>query len=994
MNSNNFFYKFFNGLKNWWRKGIFQKTSRVTYDVVWNVILFLMVIGVIGMFFAGGVGAGYFASLVKDEEIRTEASMEKDIYNYEETSELYFADEVFLGEINSDLHREVIELKDVSPYVKHAIIATEDEYFETHAGVVPKAIFRAVFQEATNASTKTGGSTLTQQLIKNQVLTNEVSFERKAKEILLALRLERFFEKDEILEAYLNIVPFGRNASGQNIAGIQTAAEGIFGVDAKDINLAQAAFIAGLPQSPSYYTPFQNGGSIKDAEGLEPGLNRMKTVLQRMLEKDYITQSEYDEAMNYDIVANLAEPTSSPLEDYPYLTNEIKQRATDILVDVLATKDGYTKEDLENSETLVEEYTILANRHLAQSGYKIHTTIDKQIYDKFQVLAKEYDNYGRDKAVRDPKTNEVVMVENEETGEMEVLMEPVEVGSILIENETGKILSFVGGRDFEREQTNHATNGPRPNGSTMKPLLVYAPAFEAGVVQPGSIIADTNTVFQYPGMPEPWNPGNYAGGNYGLVSVREALYKSHNVPAAKTYMQIINDDPVSKYLEKMGFSNLTAGDHSNPSMSLGGLTNGVTVEENTNAYATFGNGGKFVDAYMIEKIETVDGEIIYQHESEEPVEVFTPQTNYLMIDVMRDVLARGTATAARAYLNNTNVDWAGKTGTSNKFHDTWFVATNPNVTVGSWMGYDHPKVLDSGYSGRNVAFWSQLVNAATEVKPELMAPSERFERPGGIVSRSYCVTSGKLPSDICSDLGLVSTDIYNANFVPSERDNSLIEGKYVLIDDEAYIVGERTPEEFTQGDGVAFNPEWLKENEYDKLDNVKELIPRSNSGVWADIQIPNTDTEEITDDGQAPKSPGAVQKSGNNLTWNKSSSKDVVGYRIFRASEPGEPFRLIGHTIDLEYNITDNKAVYHVKAVDYFGQESDASKTVEVGDFSEPEPEPEPEPKPKDPKPKPDPKPDNDDNDDNDDEGSDEENPPEPDQQEPDDQQGDQEEEE
>src|SRR5690606_17891189 len=136
----------------------------------------------------------------------------------------------------------------------NAVIATEDEYFETHNGIIPKAIMRAVFQEVTNADTKSGGSTLTQQIIKNQILTNEVSFERKAKEILLALRLERFFEKDEILEAYLNIVPFGRNSSGQNIAGVQTAAVGIFGKNADELNIPQSAFIAGLPQSPSYYT--------------------------------------------------------------------------------------------------------------------------------------------------------------------------------------------------------------------------------------------------------------------------------------------------------------------------------------------------------------------------------------------------------------------------------------------------------------------------------------------------------------------------------------------------------------------------------------------------------------------------------------------------------------------------------------------------------------------------------------------------------------------
>ncbi|MDC3415783.1 transglycosylase domain-containing protein [Aquibacillus salsiterrae] len=916
-------------------RGSFKKGFRMSYDVIWNIILFFIIIGVIGLFFGAGIGFGYFASLVKDEEVRPRASMEKDIYNYEETSQLYFANNVYLGEINSDLYREAVPLDKVSPYVKDAIIATEDEYFKTHNGVVPKAILRAIIQEATNASVKTGGSTLTQQLIKNQILTNEVSFERKAKEILLALRLERFFNKDEILEAYLNIVPFGRNAEGRNIAGIQTAAQGIFGVDAANLTLPQAAFIAGLPQSPSYYTPFTNRGQKKDADGLAPGLNRMKSVLGRMLENGSISKEEYDEAITYNIVNDLTEPKPSPLEQYPFLTNEVKKRATDILADILAKEDGYTEEDLKNNEVLQEEYDILASRNLTQSGYKIHTTIDKDIYEKFQEIAKTYDNYGREKPVIDQTTGEKVVIENPETGKKEIVMEPVQVGSILIENSTGKIISFVGGRDFKTEELNHATSAKRPNGSTMKPLLVYSPAMEAGVVQPGSIIADTDTEFQYPGMPKPWNPKNYTGRNYGLVSVREALYKSHNVPAAKTYMQIINDDPATNYLEKMGFTSLTSGDHSNPAMALGGLTNGVTVEENTNAYATFGNGGKFIDAYMIDKIETDDGEIVYQHKSETE-DVFSPQTNYLMIDMMRDVLTRGTATVARANLENLSIDWAGKTGTSNDWHDTWFVATNPNVTLGSWMGYDTPKVLDSGYSSRNVVFWSMLVNAATTIRPELMAPEEKFERPGGIVSRSYCITSGMPPSDLCNELGLVKTDLFNVKFVPKEKDDSLIKGRYVMIDNKAYIAGPNTPEEFIKEDGIAFNPEWLKRNGYDKLDDLKDLIP-SSEGVWQDIKFPSTD--EVPDDKKAPDVPSKVsfQEEDQAITWNKATSKDVVGYRIYQATRPDGAYVIKGSTTKLTYVVPDEKAAYRIKAVDYAGNESDATKTVVVGDFSKSE---------------------------------------------------------
>lgn len=194
------------------------KGARITYSVVWNMLLLLIIVLVLVGGFAAGTGAGYFASLVKDEQIRSYENMRKDIYNYEETSDLYFDNDVYLGKLRTDLYREEVKLDDMSKHLVNAVVATEDEYFYEHDGIVPKAILRALFQEVTNSATSSGGSTLTQQLIKNQILTNEISFERKAKEILLALRLEKFFDKKEILEAYLNVATFGRNANGSNIA--------------------------------------------------------------------------------------------------------------------------------------------------------------------------------------------------------------------------------------------------------------------------------------------------------------------------------------------------------------------------------------------------------------------------------------------------------------------------------------------------------------------------------------------------------------------------------------------------------------------------------------------------------------------------------------------------------------------------------------------------------------------------------------------------------
>src|SRR5690625_1962532 len=386
--------QFFKHIKTYWQSGKLQRTFRISYDVSWHVLLFFIIISFIGLFFAGGIGAGYFASLVKDEPIRSYEEMERDIYNYEETSKLYFAGKKYLGDIRSDLQREKISLDEVSEVLIQAVIATEDEYYHEHNGVVPKAIVRALLQEVINSDVKTGGSTLTQQLIKNQVLTNEVSFERKAKEILLALRLERFFDKDEILEAYLNVIPYGRNAAGDNIAGIQTAAQGVFGIDASELNLPQAAYLAGLPQSPSAYTPFKSSGGLKDEKGLEAGLNRMKNVLNRMLEANFIDEDDYEDAIAYDIVDDFIEKKETPRDRYPALVAELEKRAQDILKVMLAEEDGYSEEDLEDDEELNNRYKILADRDLRMSGYNIYSTIDKDIYDELKKIALNYEYYG------------------------------------------------------------------------------------------------------------------------------------------------------------------------------------------------------------------------------------------------------------------------------------------------------------------------------------------------------------------------------------------------------------------------------------------------------------------------------------------------------------------------------------------------------------------------------------------------------------------------
>ncbi|MDQ0196976.1 transglycosylase domain-containing protein [Neobacillus ginsengisoli] len=886
------------------------KKARITYQVVWNLFLLFLTVIVLGGAFATGVGAGYFASLVKDEPVRSYNSMKKDIYDYTEPSDLYFSENVYLGKLQSDLEREEVKIDQVSDYLVKAIVATEDEYFYQHKGVVPKAVFRALFQEVTNSSVQSGGSTLTQQLIKNQILTNEVSFQRKANEILLALRLEKFFTKKEILEAYLNVSTFGRNASGRNIAGIQAAAKGIFGKNAKDLTLPQAAFIAGLPQSPFGYTPFTKEGKLKD--NLKPGLIRMKIVLKRMYDGGYINQKHYTEASAYDITKDFTKPTLNPIEKYPWLTQEIEKRSIDVLASVLAKKDGYSEKDLKNDDNLHYKYQTLANHDLHQNGYEIHTTINKDIYDAMQIVKDKYPSYGPDKPQEkvDP-----------DTGEKKTVMEPVEVGAELIENKTGAIISFVGGRDYNKQQLNHATSAIRQNGSTMKPLLVYGPAIDLGIASPGTLLPDVALSLN-PASSSPW-PHNYDLRYSGLVSARYALAKSYNVPAVKLYSEIVNQRP-SKYLEKMGFSSLRSDDYTNLATAIGSMKNGVTIEENTNAFTTFANGGKFIDAYLIDKIVDKNGKIIYQHEVK-PVDVFKPQTAYLTLDMMRDVVKMGTAAGINSRLKF-KTDWAGKTGTGVNYYDSWFVATNPNVTFGIWTGYDTPKSLQSSgslsYSQRTNNLWVDLINSAYAIKPDLISPKESFQMPDGIVKRTICAVSGLLPSAACSNAGLLVSDYFNVNNVPKKQDNSLIQGNFVQINGKKFLALDSTPSDFAQK-GMILNPDFITQMVGKNFRNTSQLIPKKDR--WANILVPNA---KMVDNGKTPDSVN-VTASGSILTWSTSGDNDVIGYRVYQHNVFSTKVASIKSGSSLAY--TASNGTYYVTAVDIAGHESAPSNEVVIG---------------------------------------------------------------
>ena len=758
-----------------WNKPILKNMRfifNITYSVLKNIfviaILALMLIGVFG----GGIGLGYFASLTSNEEPLTQEQMSDAIGNLNLISSFYYYDGTKISDVNSDELRIVKPLSEISQYVKDGIIATEDSSFYQHNGIVPKALVRALLQEAVSTDSATsGGSTLTQQLIKQQILTSEVTFKRKANEILYALRLEKYFTKDQILEAYLNVSPFGRNHNGLNIAGIEEAAQGVFGVSAKDLSLPQAAYLVGMPQNPIVYTPYTNVATLK--EDVSAGVERMKTVLFSMYRENKITKEQYEEALAYDITKDFLPPKEITSDRQSYLYQAVHREAVKVLMTKAAEKNKLTYDDISNDTELFNKYYDDAEKELSTGGYKVTSTIDKKIYDAMQdAMAKYGDDIGPTYYTQYVDSN---------TGESKTQEEPPQNGAVMIENKTGRIISFVAGRDFEKNQVDHAFSTHRSPGSTIKPILVYAPAIENNLIYPASIVPDTKVSIAQ-GNGTYWQPTNYGNTvSNTFVTVRYALLLSLNNPVVKIYQYMLNKglNP-GEYLNRMGIRGIGKDEYQNIALSIGGTRTGPTVREQTSAFTTLANQGEHHDSYMIEKIEDSRGNIIYQHQDKSE-RIFSDATSYLVTNMMIDIAASKILYDIKGNMGF-STDLAGKTGTSEYEQDNWFIAYTPTVTLGSWIGYDnfynaqYAITYSDGYgapTGRSQRQWTNLMRAAYQANPELIGQETKFTVPDSVYQDSVVSTTGTKPGSFKANNGStysvsggMKTDWFKKDFPP------------------------------------------------------------------------------------------------------------------------------------------------------------------------------------------------------------------------------------
>ena len=679
----------------------------------------LFILAFIGGLLGTGVALGYAVSLFDQVSVPHTEDLIKQVNNISSISEIRYADGSMIGAIESDLLRTSVASDAISENLKQAIVATEDEHFAEHNGVVPKAVIRASLVNFIGLGSSSGGSTLTQQLIKQQVVGDAPTLARKATEIVDALALERAMSKDEILTTYLNVAPFGRNNKGQNIAGAQQAATGIFGVDASKLTIPQAAFLAGLPQSPISYSPYESTGEMKSEEDMQLGIKRSKDVLYNMYRTGAISQEDYETYKAYDIKQDFLPAENVSITAKGFLYFSALDEATNLMYDYLIKKDNVSAQEQKN-ESIQKSYHELAEKEIQNGGYRITTTIDKAIHTAMQDAVA---NYG--------------YLVDDNTGQPEV-------GNVLMDNQTGAILGFVGGRDYQSNQNNHAFNTKRSPASTTKPILAYSIAIDQGLMGSASVLSNYPTNFSN------GNPIMYVNSpGTAMMNLKEALNYSWNIPAYWTYQLLLQKGvDVRSYMEKMGYDIPEYGIESLP---MGGGID-VTVAQHTNGYQTLANNGVYHKKYMISKIEKTSGEVIYEHK-DEPVQVYSKATATIMQSLLRDVISsRVTSTFQNdlASLNSSlaRADWIGKTGTTNEDGDMWLMISTPRLTLGGWIGHDDNSPLAKGAGHyRNANYMAHLVNAIHQASPSAWG-SERFSLDPSVTSSQVLKSTGQKPGKV------------------------------------------------------------------------------------------------------------------------------------------------------------------------------------------------------------------------------------------------------
>lgn len=614
-----------------------------------QIFLFIVVLAGLAYYYYGGYAKE--VQTLHNEAIAEVAASDAKTFVPAQRGEIYDANGTMISELHGSKKAEYVYYEDIPIEFVSAMVSIEDKKFFRHKGVDYKAIGRAAKAIIEDGKISQGGSTITMQLARNIYLDTDKNWRRKVKEMFIATELEKRYSKEKIMEFYLNNIYFSNG-----YYGIEAACHGYFDCELQDLTLSQVAFLCAIPNSPTYYDPFVYPENTRE---------RRNRILRNMYEDELISKDEYDVAVAEDIMLN---PRIDDTKINNYVDTYVYYCATRALMENEGFEFRYYFDSDEEEDAYDEEYDEMyayCQKQLYAGGYKIYTSIDM---NKQALLQQTVDNQLAE------------FTEKSEEG-----IYSLQASATCIDNETGYVVAIVGGRDqdFSSYTLNRAYQSHRQPGSTIKPLIVYTPAFEKGYT-PDSVLVDEEIKD---------GPENATKTYMGEVSIRVAVEKSLNTIAWKLYDEITPEAGL-QYLKNMNFTQIYDTDYT-MATSIGGFTTGMSSLEMASAYATLENDGLYRTPTCIKTIVDSDENIVYAS-SQVGTVIYNETAARTMTDVLKGVLVSGTGTYAKL----DTMPCAAKTGTTNDQKDSWFCGYTRYYTTAVWMGYDMPRAMEGSYAGR------------------------------------------------------------------------------------------------------------------------------------------------------------------------------------------------------------------------------------------------------------------------------------------------------
>lgn len=654
------------------------------------MLITLLIIGTVAGIVVGCIAYSKFKPYYDEYNAFAEECVNnstEETFKTEESTYIYDSNDKLLIKLRGEQDSAYLNYDNIPPLVIDAFVAVEDRSFWSNPGIDFKGLVRVARDYIkSDGDEMHGASTITQQLARNIFLSHEVSLQRKAKEMLIALKLTEKYTKRQIMEYYVNDICFANS-----FYGVEAASKGYFNKNSNELTLSQIAYVCAIPNSPEYYNPYKYP---------ERALERRDKILGDMYELDLISREQYNEAINE--VINIEKPE--------YTFNDYQSTfAIDCATKYIMGLDGfefrYSFEDMNDYNAYKTEYSVAydsAKHNIVTGGYKIYTSLDSSVQNDMQDILNSELEFDVDK--------------NEETGAYELQ------GAVtVVDNNTRKVIAIIGGRtqsgdDIQSSEVyslNRAYQSNRQSGSSIKPLVVYTPALMKGYT-PDTIVYNIN-------VSEAKKKGTDVQSLVGAsMTLRSALEQSKNGVAWQTFDRFGADYCMS-FLNQMKFASICPDDYYNSS-SLGGLTNGVTTVEMAGAYSTLVNHGQYTEATCIEKMIDSNGNDVYKQE--EAVQVYDKKSADTMVDMMTGVIKRGTASKLQWY-SESDIVAACKTGTTNQSKDGWLCGFTPYYTIVVWVGFDQPKELSNLYGATYPGqIWKKCMLSLTK---DCM-PKEEFDK--------------------------------------------------------------------------------------------------------------------------------------------------------------------------------------------------------------------------------------------------------------------------